>query len=140
MKTLDVCKPYDNAYFFPNPWSRLIWKIMIDEEMFCLYYWIETQSIIQQRVKVVQCLTTLAHTYKTFTEDSSWPICRRFPCTLGILPIFCSISNYSKSMFESRTQYTDSTKINRPGYNIRMYWINFWQPSVHIQKNIFEKR
>ena len=34
---------------------------------------------------------------------------------------------------------TDSTKINRPGHNIRMYWPNFWQPTVHVQENIFEK-
>ena len=34
---------------------------------------------------------------------------------------------------------TDSTKINRPGYNIRMYWTKFWQPTVHVQQNIFEK-
>ena len=34
---------------------------------------------------------------------------------------------------------TDSTKINRPGYNIRMYWTNFWQLTVHVQENIFEK-
>ena len=34
---------------------------------------------------------------------------------------------------------TDSTKINRPGYNIRMYWTNFWQPTVHVQQNMFEK-
>ena len=34
---------------------------------------------------------------------------------------------------------TDSTKINRPEHNIRMYWTNFWQPSAHVQQNIFEK-
>ena len=34
---------------------------------------------------------------------------------------------------------TDSTKINRPGHNIRMYWTNFWQLTIHIQQNIFEK-
>ena len=33
---------------------------------------------------------------------------------------------------------TDSIKINRPGYNIRMYWTHFWQPIIHIQQNIFE--
>ena len=31
---------------------------------------------------------------------------------------------------------TDSTKINRPG---RMYWTNFWQPTAHVQQNIFVK-
>ena len=35
--------------------------------------------------------------------------------------------------------YTDSTKINRLGHNIRMYWTNFRQPTAHVQQNIFEK-
>ena len=34
---------------------------------------------------------------------------------------------------------TDSTKINRPGHNIRMYWTNFRQPTAHVQKNVFGK-
>ena len=34
---------------------------------------------------------------------------------------------------------TDSTKINRPGYNIPMYWTNFRQPYTHVQQNIFGK-
>ena len=34
---------------------------------------------------------------------------------------------------------TDSTKINRPGYNIRMYWTNFRQPTVHVQQFFYEK-
>ena len=34
---------------------------------------------------------------------------------------------------------TDSTKINRPVYSIRMYWTNFWQPTVRVQQNIFER-
>ena len=24
-------------------------------------------------------------------------------------------------------------------YSIRMYWTNFWQPTIHVQQNIFEK-
>ena len=28
---------------------------------------------------------------------------------------------------------TDSTKINRPGHNIRMYWTNFRQPIAHVR-------
>ena len=36
-------------------------------------------------------------------------------------------------------EYTDSTKINRPEHNIRMYWTNFWQPSVNVEQNTFEK-
>ena len=34
---------------------------------------------------------------------------------------------------------TDLTKINRPGYNIQMYWPNFLQPTVLVQQNILEK-
>ena len=34
---------------------------------------------------------------------------------------------------------TDSTKINRPGHNIRMYWTNFRQPTAHVQQNVFGK-
>ena len=36
-------------------------------------------------------------------------------------------------------EYTDSTKINRPGHNIRMYWTNIRQPTAHVQQNIFGK-
>ena len=32
---------------------------------------------------------------------------------------------------------TDSIKINRSGHIIRMNWTNFWQPTVHVQENIF---
>ena len=35
--------------------------------------------------------------------------------------------------------YTDSTKINRPEHNIRMYWANFRQPTAHVQQNILGK-
>ena len=35
--------------------------------------------------------------------------------------------------------HTDSTKINRPGHNIRMYWTNFRQPTAHVKQNIFGK-
>ena len=34
---------------------------------------------------------------------------------------------------------TDSTKINCPAYNIRMYWTNFRQPTAHVQQDIFGK-
>ena len=34
---------------------------------------------------------------------------------------------------------TDSTKINRPGHSIRMYWTIFWQPTAHVHQNIFGK-
>ena len=36
-------------------------------------------------------------------------------------------------------QPTDSTKINRPGHNIRMYWTNFRRPTPHVQQSIFGK-
>ena len=35
--------------------------------------------------------------------------------------------------------YTDSTKVNRPEHNIRMYWTNLRQPTAHVQQNIFGK-
>ena len=35
--------------------------------------------------------------------------------------------------------HTDSTKINRPGHNMRMYRTNFRQPTAHVQQNIFGK-
>ena len=41
--------------------------------------------------------------------------------------------------FAGNIIHTDSTKINRPGYNIRMYWTNFRQPTAHAQQNIFGK-
>ena len=31
--------------------------------------------------------------------------------------------------------HTDSIKKNRPGYNMPMYWTDFWQPIVHVQYN-----
>ena len=34
---------------------------------------------------------------------------------------------------------TDSIKINRPGHSIRMYWTNFWRPTIHVQQKVFEK-
>ena len=39
--------------------------------------------------------------------------------------------------YEKKINGTDSTKINRPGHNIRMYWTNFWQPTAHVQQYIF---
>ena len=39
-----------------------------------------------------------------------------------------------------KTKNTHSIKINRPGHNIRMYWTNFWQPTVHVEQYIFEKK
>ena len=35
--------------------------------------------------------------------------------------------------------HTDLIKNNRPGHNIRMYWTNFWQPTVHVQKMFLKK-
>ena len=34
---------------------------------------------------------------------------------------------------------TDSTKINHSGHNIHMYWLNFRQPTAHVQQNILGK-
>ena len=48
------------------------------------------------------------------------------------------VASWICSKFQSRPG-TDSTKINRPGYSIHMYWTNFWQPTVHVKQTIFEK-
>ena len=48
--------------------------------------------------------------------------------------IFCCESTKANAF-----SYTYSTKINRPGYNISMYWTNFRQPNAHAQQNIFGK-
>ena len=45
----------------------------------------------------------------------------------------------SRRCFLNFFLHTDSTKINRPGHNIRMYWTNFRQPTAHVQQNIFRK-
>ena len=45
----------------------------------------------------------------------------------------------SKTVSHAKSPSTDSIKINRPGHNIRMFWTNFWPPTVHTQQNIFEK-
>ena len=47
---------------------------------------------------------------------------------------------YSKHALKrlQNTGPTDSTKINRPGHNILMYWTNFWQPTAHVQNNILK--
>ena len=51
-------------------------------------------------------------------------------------------SRISAILFEQQEiflhSFTDSTKINRPVYSIRMYWTNFRQPTAHVQQNIFE--
>ena len=35
--------------------------------------------------------------------------------------------------------YTLPRKSMNLPYSIRIYWTNFWQPTVHVQKNVFEK-
>ena len=42
-----------------------------------------------------------------------------------------------RSFYQSST--TDSTKINRPGNNIRMYWPNFWWSTLHVQQIFLKK-
>ena len=42
-------------------------------------------------------------------------------------------------MILEKIRPTDSTKINRPGHNIRMYLTNFRQSTAHVQQNIFGK-
>ena len=50
-----------------------------------------------------------------------------------------SYKSLHKSSSWIKTTHTDSTKINRPEHNIRMYWTNFRQPTAHVQQNIFGK-
>ena len=40
----------------------------------------------------------------------------------------------------SSCTFTLLTKKKHPRYNIRMYWSNFWQLTVHVQLNISEKK
>ena len=74
---------------------------------------------------------------------------------MSIFPVLCSLpsstlgwetSSYNGSNVNAQflfglkvTRGTDSTKINRPGHNIRMHWTNFRQPTAHVQHNIFGK-
>ena len=37
-----------------------------------------------------------------------------------------------------KTLCTIPFKIKHPVHNIRMQWTNFWQPTIHVQQNIFE--
>ena len=46
---------------------------------------------------------------------------------------------YSAIIFTLFHPATDSTKINRPGHNICMYWTHFRQPTAHVQQTIFGK-
>ena len=34
---------------------------------------------------------------------------------------------------------TAAIKINRPGHSIRMYWTNFWEPTIHLQQKVCKK-
>ena len=69
-------------------------------------------------------------------------------CVAKYLQYWCFISpflavtdshSFGFVMNEYERMNTDSTKINRPGHNIHMYWSNFWQPTAHLQQNIFGK-
>ena len=42
-------------------------------------------------------------------------------------------------IIQNRQNLQDSTKINRPEHNMRMYWTNFRQPTAHVQQDIFGK-
>ena len=46
---------------------------------------------------------------------------------------------YQTSVNPNKKVSTDSAKIDRPGYNICMYWTNFRQPTAHVQQDIFGK-
>ena len=62
----------------------------------------------------------------------------------SISKTFSSWSKIQQNLFHClylNLQATAAIKINRPGHNhnIGMYWTNFWQSSVHVHQNIFEK-
>ena len=64
------------------------------------------------------------------------------PVLLCLCPMLNMTLFYSWNITETwpvLCSYTDSIRINRPGYSIGMYWTIFWQPSVRVQQNIFEK-
>ena len=48
--------------------------------------------------------------------------------------VFCSL--WGKNHFFGSFKYF--WNMNLP-YSIRMYWTNFWHPTVHVKQNIFEK-
>ena len=49
------------------------------------------------------------------------------------------IQEITYSYVSNKRRATDSTKINRPGHNIRMYWTKFRLPTAHVQHSIFGK-
>ena len=53
--------------------------------------------------------------------------------------VYFKVNNQDRKIDNHLVQNTDSTKINRPGYNIRVYWMNFWQPTAHVEQNICGK-
>ena len=53
--------------------------------------------------------------------------------------VYLKVKNQDRKIDNHLVQNTDSTKINRPGYNIRVYWMNFWQPTPHVEQNILGK-
>ena len=59
--------------------------------------------------------------------------------SLSIKVITVITNNSNKFVPHKTVTYTDSTKINRPGYNICMYWTNLRQPTAHVKQNIFGK-
>ena len=58
------------------------------------------------------------------------------------IPYYCNKSEiicFDIVTVNNKKTHTDSTKINRPEHNIRMYLTNNWEPTVHVQLNIFGK-
>ena len=60
----------------------------------------------------------------------------------GMSKIFSRVSHcdmfYWKTVIQLHGFTMPGKNMNLP-YSIRMYWTNFWQPTVHVQQNIFEK-
>ena len=80
----------------------------------------------------------------SFCEQNCWLLCiallTRIDTSLylWLISLYLIVSSIEiRGCLFISTSYTDSIKINRPGYN--MYWVNFWQPSIHVQQKAFEK-
>ena len=62
-------------------------------------------------------------------------------CWLPKVPFFIVYLDVSTTQIASTyiLRLTDSTKINLPGHNIRVYKTNFRKPNAPVQQNVFRK-
>ena len=74
-----------------------------------------------------------------FSKIRIWPnkamknqACRKFEIRLQACMTHSSLGLWYNPKIEVY-------KTNRPDHNIHVNWTNFWQPTTHVQQNIFEK-